>query len=551
MPHNVRKNRGKQPTNVLESLKGNDKPKERAALYVRASSFGQVDGQEITTLDAQLSACRNFAQSRGWEVIIEADETRSGRSLKKRPELLNILSAIDRGEIKHLVVKNITRLSRSVSDYSSIVDRVSIAGGDIWLVDQPELNTGNASGDLMRNMLAAFSQFESQMISERVRSKNLHYFELGLPVGQAPDGYKWCKDGSHTWIVDDERAQVVRTIFEKYIELKSVPGLLQWLKDNGYKSATGKKLISSTVHKMLTNRAYIGECYWESQGWYEGKHKALITRQQFDDTQALLERNKRSVGNSRRHEYMFILPDRIYGEGVDAEGNKVWLPLTPDWTEKKQKNGSKRRHFYYRSKAHRRKINNSKCKPVVPNLPADILEDRVMQAIEDKYSSVVLDNGFFADIRKSTEKSAGKTKSRLRSIESKIRSRKEEIQVLIRRLGDPELEFTKEVLSAVNDNVRKINDEIANLEDEREHCSNLLTVYENTDSNIEYFKDLLRRLHRAHNVTDRKALKDILAILISRVNISNEELQVEIRVIPQLKDHSKPWLGGDTQKLGT
>jgi len=76
----------------------------------------------------------------------------------------------------------------------------------------------------------------------------------------------------------------------------------------------------------------------------------------------------------------------------------------------------------------------------------------------------------------------------------------------------------------VNENVRKINDEIAHLEDEREHCSNLLTVYENTDSDFEYFKDLLSRLHRDDNVTDQKALKEILAILISRVNISNDEL---------------------------
>ena len=120
MPHSVAKNRKKIAVLEPGSQGTETSPKQRAAIYVRASSEGQVEGKEITTLDAQLATCRNFALARGWEVVLEEEETSSGRTLNKRPKLQSILAAIEQGHIQHLVVKNITRLSRSVSDYSNM-----------------------------------------------------------------------------------------------------------------------------------------------------------------------------------------------------------------------------------------------------------------------------------------------------------------------------------------------------------------------------------------------------------------------------------------------
>ncbi len=549
MPHNVKKNRRKRAVVAVEPSSKNEKAKERAALYVRASSEGQVEGQEISTLDAQLAACRAFAQSRGWEIVVEKEEKRSGRSLDKRSEFLSILDLIKNGQIQHLVVKSLSRLSRSVQDYCEIAKLVSEAGASIWIVDQPALSAGGATGDLVLHILAAVSEFESQMISERVKSKNQHYFNLGLPASHPAIGYKWCDDKNHTWVIDDQEASLVKTIFQMYCQFRNMPKLLEWLKDNGIKTPKGKNFIVSAIHKILTNRAYIGECYWEPQGWYQGKHEPIISVAQYDMVQQYLENTQKSQGTSKTHDFVFILPNLVYGAGEDSDGNQVWVPLVPDWTERKQADGSKRRHFYYRSRLHRRKINNAKCSSQVPNLPADILEERVLQAIEERYSETTLNADFFDEIKISTGAKEMDTHQKINMCEGKIRRLREEILSLTRLLGKPDPELNKEVLLAVNQNVEKISAEIAVLENEREYYLNLLTIYEHAESNAEYFKDLLRRLMKAHSVKDRRALREIMAILVARVYVSNDELQVEVRVLPEVINLHNPWLGSEMEKL--
>jgi site-specific DNA recombinase len=122
-------------------------------------------------------------------------------------------------------------------------------------------------GRLTLNVLLSFAQFEREVTSERIRDKIAASKRKGLWVGgNLPLGYEM-KDGKIAVVEED--AELVRSIFRRYLELGSVNELLRDLRDRDIR--TKSKLLSTgatrggipfghgTLYYLLSNRFYIGE----------------------------------------------------------------------------------------------------------------------------------------------------------------------------------------------------------------------------------------------------------------------------------------------------
>jgi DNA invertase Pin-like site-specific DNA recombinase len=135
--------------------------------YVRVSTAEQSDSG--LGLEAQRQALEAEAERRGWHIGgLFSDAGASGKSVNGRPGLQEALRAVERGEAQALVVAKLDRLSRSLLDFSALMERARKKGWNLIALDLG-VDTSTPSGELMANVLATFAQFERRLIGQRTR----------------------------------------------------------------------------------------------------------------------------------------------------------------------------------------------------------------------------------------------------------------------------------------------------------------------------------------------------------------------------------------------
>ena len=130
-----------------------------------------------------------------------------------------MLADIEAGKIDCVIVYKVDRLSRSLLDFTKIVETFDQHGVSFVSVTQ-QFNTSTSMGRLVLNVLLSFAQFEREMISERIRDKIAASRRKGKWSGGMPLlGYTV---ENTKLIVDEAEADRVRQIFELYLEHRSL-----------------------------------------------------------------------------------------------------------------------------------------------------------------------------------------------------------------------------------------------------------------------------------------------------------------------------------------
>lgn len=149
--------------------------------YARVSTLDQFKyGYGI---DAQRARVEEEVALRSWTLRAHFTDAASGRSLDDRPALVDALALLDAGEADGLIVAKLDRLSRSLKDFVSIVARASEYGWSVVVLD-PAVDTTTDGGRLMANVMAAFGDFERQLIRARTREALAAAQARGVHVGR-------------------------------------------------------------------------------------------------------------------------------------------------------------------------------------------------------------------------------------------------------------------------------------------------------------------------------------------------------------------------------
>jgi site-specific DNA recombinase len=206
----------------------------RCAIYTRKSTEEGLE-QEDSSLDAQRDAAEAYVSSQkheGREVVAKAynDGGFTGSNME-RPALQNLLADIEAGAIDCVIVYKVDRLSRSLLDFTKIVEKFDQHGVSFVSVTQ-QFNTSTSMGRLVLNVLLSFAQFEREMISERIRDKVAASRRRGKWSGGMPLlGYTV---ENTKLIVDEVEADRVRQIFELYIEHCSLLPVVKVLRQRSW-----------------------------------------------------------------------------------------------------------------------------------------------------------------------------------------------------------------------------------------------------------------------------------------------------------------------------
>src|SRR5450631_2358271 len=286
--------------------------KLRCAVYTRKSSEEGLE-MEFNSLDAQREACEAYVASQraeGWILVPDHydDGGFSGGTLE-RPALKRLRADIEAGKVDVVVVYKIDRLSRSLMDFSRLVEVFDQHKVTFVSVTQ-SFNTTTSMGRLTLNVLLSFAQFEREVIGERIRDKFAASRKRGMWMGGwAPLGYE-VRD--RKLVVNEIDAKLVRSIFQRFLKTGSATTLAQELIAENVRNKYGKLIDKGTLYKMLNNPVYIGVAVHKGAS-YPGEHVGIIDRKIWEKVQARFQENPRKRAAATRAQTPSLLKGIIYG----------------------------------------------------------------------------------------------------------------------------------------------------------------------------------------------------------------------------------------------
>ena len=305
----------------------------RCAIYTRKSSEEGLE-QEFNSLHAQREACEAYIasqKSEGWALVRDQydDGGISGGTLE-RPGLQQLLADIEHGLVDVVVVYKIDRLSRSLMDFSKLIEVFDRNGVTFVSVTQ-SFNTTTSMGRLTLNILLSFAQFEREVTAERIRDKVKASRMKGMWMGgYVPLGYD-VRD--RKLVVNADEAAKVRKVFERFVDVGSATVLARELRREGFRNKRGTLIDKGYLYRLLTNRVYRGEAVHKGTA-YPGEHEAIIDARLWEQVHAILGESPRKRANNSRAQTPALLKGLLF----TATG----AAMTPSSTKK----GTRRYRYY-------------------------------------------------------------------------------------------------------------------------------------------------------------------------------------------------------------
>ncbi len=354
------------------------RPAIRCAIYTRKSTEEGLE-QEFNSLDAQRESGEAYIASQtslGWECLPDSyDDGGFTGGNTERPALKRLLADIEAGKVDCIVVYKVDRLSRSLIDFTKLMEVFDRANVSFVSVTQ-QFNTTSSMGRLTLNILLSFAQFEREIISERTRDQIAATRRRGKWSGGMPLlGYD-VELLTSKLVVNQDEAQRVRDIYQLYLDHQSLIRVIDILDERGWVNKLWKTrketfrgggvFNRSTLHRMLTNVTYLGKLRYKTE-IHEGEHDAIIDLELWRRVQTMLARNGRSGGGVVKNQFGALLKGRLRCTACDCA-------MVPSHTTKK---GNVRYRYYVCSNAQKRGWKNCPSKSV----PASELEQIVVEQL--------------------------------------------------------------------------------------------------------------------------------------------------------------------------
>lgn len=280
-----------------------EKKRIYCAIYTRKSTSEGLD-QDFTSLDVQREAGESYIASQrneGWLALPERydDGGYTGANLE-RPALQKLLSDIKDGRVDCIVVYKVDRLSRSLLDFTQLLEFFEKNNVTFVSVTQ-NFSTNTSMGRLTLNILLSFAQFEREIISERTRDKMAAGRKKGKWLGGRPVlGYDLDRE-NHRLIVNEKEAETAREIFDLYVKECSLLSVAIILNDKGYETKKfvtksgkvlgGEKFKNTYIQHIIKNALYIGKVKYMGE-LYQGLHEPIVGEDIFEKAQEILANNR-------------------------------------------------------------------------------------------------------------------------------------------------------------------------------------------------------------------------------------------------------------------
>ena len=288
--------------------------RKRVAAYCRVSTDSE---DQLNSYKSQVSYYTDLINNNiEWCMVdIYADEAITGTQVNKREEFQRMINDCMNNEIDMIITKSISRFARNTLDtlkYVRMLKEKSIA---VYFEDE-KINTLTMDGELLLVVLSSVAQQEVENISANVKKGLKMKMRRGELVGfQGCLGYDYHKEDK-TLTINEKEAEIVKYIFNRYIEGAGGSIIGQELENLGYKTKYGSRTWSnSTVLGIIKNEKYIGDVLLgktftvdpiskrrldnlgeEEKYYVKNNHEPIISREIFDKAHEILNRRSKNRG---------------------------------------------------------------------------------------------------------------------------------------------------------------------------------------------------------------------------------------------------------------
>jgi site-specific DNA recombinase len=336
---------------------------KQCAIYTRVSTDLQAE-KEFSSCESQEEKIRSFIQSQNnWQIFkVYSDPGYTGANTN-RPALQELLEDIKQKKIDIILAYKIDRLTRSPKDFYQLIE--FFEQNNVSFISVTErFDTSTPAGRLLRNIMLTFAQFERELTSERTKDKMLERARKGMyNGGYAPYGYK---RENKKLIINKREAEIVRMIFETYIETGSLTKVYDLLKEKNIKNRQGKPFYKTVLGFLLRNPVYAGKVKHNDK-IYQGIHEPVISEEIFEMAQKI---HKKKLRKFR------VYRDFLFGGLVNCK--ECNFKMSPCFTNKYSK-GKLERYYYYRCNSTHHKDWQS-CP--IKQVSADRLENYILENLE-------------------------------------------------------------------------------------------------------------------------------------------------------------------------
>lgn len=268
---------------------------ELVAAYIRVST--QEQKMHGISLEAQVQKLEEYAEKHNMKIVEwYKDEGVSGRKLiKKRPELQRMIQDAQKGLFQRIIFIKLDRFFRSVAEYHECMKLIDPV---IWTATEEKYDLSTANGRAFVNMKLTIAELEADQTGERIKIVNEYKIKSGIPLF-GTNSMPFCyaveepEEGErHKYIVKRDK-EIMEDLIAHIMVNRSIRAAVGYV-NNKY----GKAYRYNSIRAALKNTMIYG--------YYKGNPnycKPYITKDMFDQLQAIIKRNPRTAGNE--HTYLF------------------------------------------------------------------------------------------------------------------------------------------------------------------------------------------------------------------------------------------------------
>ncbi|HII4470976.1 TPA: recombinase family protein [Clostridium perfringens] len=521
-----------------------EKRRKLIAIYCRVSTEEQSENGY--SIDEQERLLEEWCKKMGYVIYkCYSDRGISGKNIKDRPALKELLSDAKAGKFDMVISWKINRVSRKLEDVLKIVNLLEKNNITFKSYSEP-FETDTPAGRMQFQMMALIGEFERGTIAQNVKMGMIAKAKSGNWCGGRVLGYDLVpnnspeeeKKGKNKLEINEKEAEIVRFIFNEYSKGKGYKAITNKMNKLGYKTKKGNNFSVGSIRDILTNPVYIGEIrYNVRQNWSEkrrrninpnpirvkGKHEAIIDRELWDKVQLILESKKGK-------------PSRIYDGEYPLTGilrcPKCGAGMVISRTTNTLADGTKKRIAYYCCGNWKNK-GTSVCNS--NTIRVDKANEYVFKKIEELVSNEAMIKAVVKNINKERKDKVKPAKRLLSDIDKELEKLDKRKRKIFEAYEDDIL--TKEEFQTRKD---ELNEKIRTLEEEKKPLLNTISDEVSEEIPYEFIKDILMNFSKILNSSiSREQQKKLLHMIISEItmNESREIDSIKLNINDKLVDY--------------
>jgi len=243
--------------NPLLASNRNEFRQLNVAAYCRVSTDME---DQLQSYDAQIAYyTEHICKNPKWHLAgIYADEGITGTNVTKRENFQRMIKDCEKGKIDLILTKSVSRFARNTVDSLKYVRKLRAMNIGVFFEEQ-NIDSLDNDSEMFIGLYSVIAQSESENISKNVRWGIRQRMKSGtFKFRYNLLGYKKGEDGEPEIV--EEEAEIVRKIFQMYLDGNSINQIQEYLQSNNIPNNSGKTEWSkSTLRGMLENERYVGD----------------------------------------------------------------------------------------------------------------------------------------------------------------------------------------------------------------------------------------------------------------------------------------------------